>query len=115
MRCQCHFLVVQIETPEAVAAANEIAAVEGVDVLFVGPLDLSVNMGVAGDFSAADFRRALKEVVDACERHGKTAGILSKADFEEEHLEMGFRFFALGSDAAAIAAGMIEYVAKIRR
>ena len=44
-------VVVQIETPEAVDAAEQIAAIDGVDVLFVGPLDLSVNMGHPGDFS----------------------------------------------------------------
>lgn len=99
---QQSLVVVQIETPEAVQAAEEIAAVEGVDVLFVGPLDLSVNLGHPGDFSPPDFQKALKSVVEVCERHGKSAGILSKPGFVKQHQEMGFRLFALGSDSQAV-------------
>ena len=107
-------VVVQIETPEAVDAADGIAALEGVDVLFVGPLDLSVNLGTPGDFSTPRFVESLQRVVAACDRHGKSAGILSKPGFEQQHREIGFRLFALGSDSGAIVAGMQEYLGKIR-
>ena len=106
-------VVVQIETPEAVSAVDEIAALDGVDVLFVGPLDLSANMGHPGDFSPPEFNAALKSVVDACEKHGKTAGILSKPGHVENHKKMGFRFFALGSDAGAVVNGLRQSLAEI--
>ncbi|MEZ6125022.1 MAG: aldolase/citrate lyase family protein [Planctomycetaceae bacterium] len=108
------FVVVQIETPEAVAAADDIAAVEGVDSLFVGPLDLSANMGHAGDFSPEPFQQHLTTVVQACERHGKSAGILSKPGFVQQHLEMGFRLFALGSDAQGVTQGLQRNLQEIR-
>ena len=99
-------VIVQIETPEAAAQADEMAAVPGVDVLFVGPMDLSVNLGHPGDFSPPVFIQHLQNVVAACERHGKTPGILSRPELVESHRQLGFRFLALGSDSGAVVAGL---------
>jgi len=107
-------VVVQIETPEAVEASAEIAAIEGVDVLFVGPLDLSVNMGCPGDFSQPHFVDALKHVVQSCNDHGKTAGILTKSGFEQQHRELGFRFVALGADSLAVVQGLKNNLETLR-
>jgi 4-hydroxy-2-oxoheptanedioate aldolase len=112
---QRSLVIVQIETPEAVAQADAIAAVPGVDVLFVGPMDLSVNMGHPGDFTQPLFLQHLQTVVRACEQHGRTAGILSRPELVEQHKAFGFRLVALGSDASAIAAGMTQNLAAIRR
>ena len=99
-------VVVQIETPEAADQAESMAAVPGVDVLFVGPMDLSVNLGHPGDFTPPTFIRHLKDVVRACELHGKTAGILSRPELIDSHRQLGFRFVALGSDSGAVVAGL---------
>lgn len=99
-------VVVQIETPEAVKAAPEIAAVEGVDVLFVGPLDLSVNLGFPGEFDHPSVIEAFRAVVTACQAHGKVAGILAKGNSMDRMKDIGFRFLALGSDANAVTDGM---------
>lgn len=99
-------VVVQIETPEAADQAESMAAVPGVDVLFVGPMDLSVNLGHPGDFTPPGFIRHLKNVVRACELHGKAAGILSRPELIESHRQLGFRFVALGSDSGALVAGL---------
>lgn len=99
-------VVVQIETPEAADQADAMAAVPGVDVLFVGPMDLSVNLGHPGDFTPPGFIGHLKNVVAACQRHGKTAGILSRPELVRSHIDLGFRFVALGSDSGAIVTGM---------
>lgn len=99
--------VAQIETAEAVQNAEEIAAVEGVDVLFIGPLDLSVSLGIMGQMQHPDFRAAAKRVIDACRKHGKSPGILlPNADGIAAAVEDGYRFLAAGSDGAAVAAGM---------
>ena len=108
-------VVVQIETPQAVEACEEIAAVDGVDVLFVGPLDLSVNLGHPGDFSPKPFQESLQRVVDACEANGTSAGILSKPGFVDQHKNMGFRLFALSSDMQAVTSGLKESLQEIRR
>ena len=107
-------VVVQIETPEAVACAAEIAAVDGVDVLFVGPLDLSVNLGCPNDFTTEPFIAALKHVVAVCEAAGKPAGILSRPQLVQQHKELGFRFLALGSDTGSIASGLQQSLNAMR-
>ncbi len=108
-------VVVQIETPEAVIESESMAAVAGVDVLFVGPMDLSVNLGHPGDFTQPGFIDHLQTVVAACEQHGKTAGILSRPELVAQHRSLGFRFVALGSDSGAIVQGMQQNVAALRK
>lgn len=103
-------VVVQIETPEAVAFSAEIAQVPGVDVLFVGPLDLSVNLDCPGDFRHELVIQAMKDVITACRQHGKTPGILSRPELVAQHLSLGFRFVALGSDIGAVQTGMQQNV-----
>ncbi|WP_197455745.1 HpcH/HpaI aldolase family protein [Stieleria neptunia] len=106
--------IVQIETPEAVEAAEEIAAVEGVDVLFVGPLDLSVNLGHPADFGHPSVTQALQHVVECCQRQGKSAGILTKDGLVRQHKEQGFRLLAYGSDSGAVISGMQSYLTELR-
>ena len=99
--------VVQIETTTAVDNAGEIAAVDGVDVLFVGPLDLSVSLGIPRQFDHPNFRKAIERVIAACKAHGKAAGILTHApEMLGRFIEDGFTFVASGSDGTLVAAGM---------
>jgi 2-dehydro-3-deoxyglucarate aldolase/4-hydroxy-2-oxoheptanedioate aldolase len=97
--------IVQIETLGAVEQLDEIAATDGADVLFVGPQDLSYALGVPRRFDDEGFQRVLDRVVEACRRHGKTAGILANDRAgAERYLERGFGFLAVGSDATLLAA-----------
>ena len=98
--------IVQIESPGAVKDADAIAALDEVDVLFVGPADLSHGLGAPGQFEAPTYQAALRSVAEACERHGKAAGILIyDAAALPRHLELGFRFIGLGSEGAFVSAG----------
>ena len=98
--------VVQIEAPGTVADAEEIAALDEVDVLFVGPADLSHGLGVPGRFDDEGYLAALHSVVAACRRHGKAAGILIyDAAVLPHHLELGFTFIGLGSEGSYVSAG----------
>ena len=98
--------IIQIESPAAVAAAREIAAIDGVDVLFVGPTDLSHSLGIPGRFGDPAYLDALRTVVAAASAEGKAAGILLRdAGTLPDHLEMGFRFVGLGSDGAFVLDG----------
>jgi 2-dehydro-3-deoxyglucarate aldolase/4-hydroxy-2-oxoheptanedioate aldolase len=97
--------VVQIETLGALAAIDEIAAVAGVDVLFIGPRDLASALGVGADFTAPAYQNALASVVTACQRHGRQAGILaSDAQSAARLLDIGFTFVAVGSDSSFVAS-----------
>ena len=99
--------IVQIETAEAVDNADRIAAVEGVDVLFIGPLDLSVSLGIPQQTAHPHFRAAVKRVIDACRQAGKAAGILlPSADQIAPTIADGFTFIACGSDGGLVAGGM---------
>ena len=106
--------IVQIESAPGVANAAAIAAIDGADVLFVGPTDLSHSMGIPGQFDRREFRDALEGVVRAARDAGKAAGILLRGPQDvERHLDLGFRFIGIGSDLhyvrngaqAAVAAG----------
>jgi len=98
--------IVQVESTGTVAAADGIAALQEVDVLFVGPADLSHALRVPGRFDDPTYLDALRTVVAAARRHGKAAGILlyDPADFERHH-ELGFRFIGLGSEGSFVSAG----------
>ncbi|HVA85075.1 MAG TPA: aldolase/citrate lyase family protein [Candidatus Saccharimonadales bacterium] len=108
-------LVVQVENPSMVANAAEVAAIDAVDVLFVGPTDLTHSLGVPGDFADAAYQAALRTVVAAARGAGKSAGILlRRLDDLEPHVELGFRFVGIGSDSAFIADGAAAAVARAR-
>ncbi len=98
--------IVQVESPGALRAAAEIAAIDGVDALFVGPADLSHSLGIPGRFADETYQTALRSVVAACRSNGKAAGILlyDHASFAP-HLELGFTFVGLGADASFVAEG----------
>jgi 4-hydroxy-2-oxoheptanedioate aldolase len=107
--------IFQVESPGAVAAADGIAGIDGVDVLFVGPADLSHSLGVPGQFDHPTYLAALDAVVGACRRHGKAAGILlyDRSAFKP-HLDRGFRFLGVGSEGSFIAEGARAALASAR-
>ena len=107
--------IVQIESPSAVEAAEEIAATDGVDVLFVGPADLSHSLGVPGQFGNDRYQEALRRVVAACRAHGKAPGILlyDHASFRP-HLDLGFTFMGVGADISYVNEGVKAALAAAR-
>jgi 2-dehydro-3-deoxyglucarate aldolase/4-hydroxy-2-oxoheptanedioate aldolase len=104
--------IVQIESPSAVEEAEEIAATDGVDVLFVGPADLSHSLGVPGQFGDRRYRDALERVVAACRANGKAPGILlyDHASFRP-HLDLGFTFVGIGADISFVNDGVMAALA----
>jgi 4-hydroxy-2-oxoheptanedioate aldolase len=108
--------IVQIESVGALREADQIAAIDGVDVLFVGPADLTHSLGIPGQFDHETYRTALKTVVDACAAHGKAAGILIyDTAVMPDLLELGFRFVGIGADGALVASGARAALAAVRR
>jgi len=108
--------VVQIETAAAVDHVDEIAAVDGVDVLFVGPMDLSISLGIARQWDHPVFSSAVNKVVSACRKAGKAAGTLVQSEDQiERSVSVGFSFLALSSDGAMVVQGMRGAVAAFRK
>lgn len=88
-------LVVMIETPEAVANATEIAAVDGVDAVFVGPNDLAHNMGHENRWNEPEVQRAIEHALRAVAAEGKCPGVLALGEEEEnKYAAWGGRYFA---------------------
>lgn len=98
-------LVAQIETAAGVAAADAVAAMDAVDALFLGPYDLSADLGAAGDFATPAFREAVETVKSACRKHDKAGGfhqVEPDAAALRARLDEGFRFVAFGTDLIAV-------------
>ncbi len=112
---QQSLVICQVETPEATQNAEAIAAVAGVDVLFVGPNDLSATLGVFRQFEHPDFKRAVDRILSAARTHRKTAGIMaSSADDALMWIERGFRFVSVSSDARTLAAATAAAYEKVK-
>jgi 2-keto-3-deoxy-L-rhamnonate aldolase RhmA len=101
--------ILQIETPAAIDCIDEIAAVDGADVLFIGPMDLSVGFGVVGQSDHPKMREARAKVVNACHKNGKAAGIIVSSEEQiEQVVAEGFTFLSYSSDSALVVKGMKE-------
>jgi 2-dehydro-3-deoxyglucarate aldolase/4-hydroxy-2-oxoheptanedioate aldolase len=99
--------IVQIETRGALDAVADIAALDGVDLVFVGPLDLSYALGCPRQYDHPDFLAALGAVVAAASAAGIPAGILAPdAESAARHIDRGFRFIALSSDSVLLSTAI---------
>ncbi|MEI5584980.1 MULTISPECIES: HpcH/HpaI aldolase/citrate lyase family protein [unclassified Agromyces] len=97
-------LTVQVESAAAVAAVDDIVAVDGVDAIFVGPADLAASMGRLGDPSHPEVVKAVVASIAAARRAGKPAGVNAFVpDEAERYLEAGAAFVAVGADVALVA------------
>jgi 2-keto-3-deoxy-L-rhamnonate aldolase RhmA len=107
--------IAQIESPEAVGAVEGIAAVDGIDVVFVGPSDLSHSMGIPRRFDDPRFREAIERVVTAAGAAGKTAGIfLASVDAAAQAVADGFRMIGVGSDGGWMLQAARAAVSELR-
>lgn len=99
-------LFLQIECAEGLENAAEIAALDGADVLFVGPGDLSTNLGAMGNPNAEHVQLAIRQIIAAAAKSGKPTGILApvKAD-ADRYIEAGCKLVAVGADLGLLARG----------
>jgi 4-hydroxy-2-oxoheptanedioate aldolase len=101
------FLVVQIEQPQTVEAVEGIARVDGVDVLMLGPGDLSIQYGVPGQMEHPVMRKAVERVADAARAAGKHWGSPSfSVERTRELLDMGARFICHQADILLVKSGL---------
>jgi 2-dehydro-3-deoxyglucarate aldolase/4-hydroxy-2-oxoheptanedioate aldolase len=98
----------QVETLGALDDADALAAIPDVDLLFVGPVDLSVILGVPGQFEHPKCLDAIGRVASACDRAGKTWGIAPRSpEYAARMRDMGCRLFVTGFDIGAVRAGIV--------
>jgi 2-dehydro-3-deoxyglucarate aldolase len=102
---------VQIETKQALQSVESIVSVEGVDIGFAGPSDLTMSHGLYDDRSNPTVVAAMSKVVDACRAAGKIPGTLAATpDEAKKFRDMGFKFISLGSDAKFLTLGARKYL-----
>jgi 2-keto-3-deoxy-L-rhamnonate aldolase RhmA len=108
-------VVVKIETATGVDNADAIAAVPGVDVLFVGHMDLSVSLGVPGQYDHPSFVAAHAKVMAACRRHGKAGGCLAATPtLARDWMAKGARLVMYATDVMLLTEGYRAGLAAIR-
>ena len=108
--------IIQIELAEAVEIVDQIAATDGVDGLYIGPGDLSVDLGVAGQWDAPILLDAIRKTVEACRTHGKIAGCHADDLAQAGTLvEMGVRMVGHFCDAALLWKGACAAAEQFRR
>jgi 2-keto-3-deoxy-L-rhamnonate aldolase RhmA len=113
-------VVVMMETKAALDAVDEIAAVPGVDMLFVGTNDLLCELGMPGEFGHKAVRDAYAKTLAACRKHGKHVGIgglAGRHDLVAELVKEGARYVSTGSDLSFLldaAAQRATFVAKLK-
>ena len=109
--------MVQIETKEAVGNVEEIAAVEGVDVLFVGPFDLGNNIGhpIINGKMHSELHQAIAKVLTAAKANGKKAGIFcTSGEQSKAYAEAGFDMISVATDVHILSAGVIDSLKKAK-
>lgn len=97
-------VVAQIETERGLAEVEEIAAVDGIDVLWVGHFDLSNFMGIPAQFDNPAFLQAMQRVADVAKKHGKAAGFMATDPAWVDRVKaMGYTMLAVGTDVSLLA------------
>ncbi|MFO0868530.1 MAG: aldolase/citrate lyase family protein [Pirellulales bacterium] len=102
-----HLVAIQIETLGALAAADEIAAIDGVDLLFIGPADLSLALGAPGQFHCDALWEAIGRVAAACRNRGKAWGaVVPDPQFCDRAIELGCRMPTIGNEVGVLRRGV---------
>ncbi len=100
------FIIVMIEDQEAVEEVDAIAAIDGIDILFVGPGDLSQSYGVLGQWEHPLIHRTMDATAIACAKYGKWWGtVVNSPEHGQQLLARGARFLSYGSDQGALMSG----------
>lgn len=108
-------VIPQCETAEALADIENIVAMDGVDGIFVGPFDLSISMGLPGDFESPRFAEALERILSACHRAGKPCLIFAgDGAVSARRFAQGFDGVAMSQDLALLISGVQAQIAACR-
>lgn len=105
-------MIPQCETAEALSDIETIAAMDGVDGIFIGPFDLSISMGMPGDFENPQFRAALARILSACRAAGKPCLIFAgDGAGAAVRFAQGYDAVAMGLDATLLITGVKAQIA----
>ena len=104
----------QIETERALKNLEEIICTEGINAAFVGPMDLSMSLGVFQQFDSPEFLRAAERFVSICNAHGIAPGLLAPAGPVERNIQQGFKLITLGGDLTILTKSIADLLKSTR-
>ena len=110
-------VIVQFESAAALDKAEEIVAVEGVDMVLIGVNDMLASMGLAGQYEHPKVREAYARTIEACRKHGKhvgVGGLSTRPKLAAEFVAMGARMISTGTDIQFLLAAMTEKAKQVR-
>ena len=109
-------VVVMLETPTAIANADKIAAVPGIDVLLIGTNDLAAEMGIPGDFANPKIAAAYKKIIAACKKHKKWPGMggVYSEELMKKYVGMGMRMILSGGDVGMLMQAATQRASFLR-
>ena len=111
---EANAVILLLETAKAFEHLDEIISVAGIDVAWMGHYDLTVSMGIPGEFEHPRFLEAMDALVASCRRHGVAPGFLPPSPGAALHwIEKGFRVLSLGSDIGVFMGGVREFRATV--
>jgi len=108
-------VIPQIETDIAVRNLEEIVSTQGIDAVFCGPFDLSMSLGVFGQFDSPRFVKATETIVSVCERQGVVPGVLAPIGPVENTIKRGFRLISLGGDLPMLIGSVKKALERARK
>ena len=109
-------VMVQIESQPGIDNVDEIAAVDGIDGLFVGPSDLAATLGYLGQANHPEVQAAIRHIFDRARAHGKPSGILAPVEADaRRYLEMGATFVAVGSDLGIFRSATVALCDRFKK
>ncbi|CAG2153866.1 2-dehydro-3,6-dideoxy-6-sulfogluconate aldolase [Cupriavidus yeoncheonensis] len=114
---QSTVVMAMIESADALDAVEEIAAVDGVDVLFIGTNDLCASLGIPGQLDHPRVREAYVRTIDACRKRGKHVGIgglVSNPKLAAEFVELGARYVSTGTDLSFLSSAANAKASQMR-
>ncbi len=111
-------VIVQFESGASLAAAEEVIAVDGVDMVLIGTNDLMADLGIAGQFDHPLVHDAYVRTLAACKKHGKhvgVGGLSTRPDLVEKYVKMGARYVSTGTDLTFLTAACTQRAEQVRR
>ncbi len=110
-------VIVMMETLEALEKVDEIAAVDGIDMMLVGSSDMTAEMGIPGKYEDPRVRDVFQRTINACRKHGKhvgVGGLSTRPDLIAQYVEMGARFVSSGTDLAFLSGACAQKAKEVR-
>ncbi len=98
------FVVLQIEDPEPLDELEEMAGLEGVDILFFGAQDFTQRLCIPGQRNHPEVRAVMKRIVKTADKYGKYAGAVANEENLQEVIDMGYKFIKIGSDVKGLSS-----------